>query len=401
MSNKTEAYDIIEKFRGKRILIWGYGKEGKSTEQFFLRNALAAEVDIYQGDLAGIDEEAYDYIFKSPGIPAENLSEKFTSQTELFLQCFKYRVVGITGTKGKSTTSTMLYHVLKECTDKKVFLLGNIGSPCLDVYEEIDDDTIVVFEMSCHQLANIRISPHVAVLLNLFQEHLDYYGTMEKYVAAKNRIMRYQTEADFAYVGPNVPADFAKSEVRRIPEADEMQIGVLGAHNLYNATVAKRIAVERFGCKEEAVEDSLKEFHGLPHRLEYAGEREGIRFYDDSISTIPEATIQAIESIENVKTVLVGGMDRQIDYTVLIDYMKEHEEVQFICMYESGRRIYETCKDCSNTYYEEDLYRAIDRARAITSSGAACVLSPAAASYGYFENFEDRGNKFKDYVLGR
>ncbi len=387
----------IEKFKGKRILIWGYGREGKSTEHFFATHGLAETVEIYEGAREGIDESKYDYIFKSPGISAWDLSDKFTSQTELFLEAFGDRVIGITGTKGKSTTSTMLYTVLNHCMTSDVFLLGNIGEPCLNYFDEIKEDSVVVFEMSCHQLAHNKVSPHVAVFLNLFEEHLDYYGTMDKYFAAKTNVTAYQNSEDYFYVGDNVPDISTMAKVTVVDKPLDIKMKLLGEHNQYNAAFVKEIAVDLYGCEESAVLDVIKDFTGLPHRLELVLEKDGVRYYDDSISTIPEATIKAVESINNVKTVLVGGMDRNIDYSILEEYIAKKQEVIFICMYESGRRIYDKVADCANVIYKEDLEQAVKEAKSITPSGYACVLSPAAASYGYFENFEDRGNKFKAF----
>ena len=143
---------------------------------------------------------------------------------------------------------------------------------------------------------------------------------------------------------------------------------------------------------------TIAKFGGLPHRLEFVDEIDEVRFYDDSISTIPEATIKAVESIDNVRTVLIGGMDRNIDYTVLVDYIRTRADVTFICMYSSGERIYHEVSDLENVIYVPELKEAVELAKKNTPKKSACVLSPAAASYGYFENFEDRGNKFKEYV---
>ena len=142
----------------------------------------------------------------------------------------------------------------------------------------------------------------------------------------------------------------------------------------------------------------MKHFKGLPHRLEHIGDVNGVAFYDDSISTIPEATISAVKSIPNVQTVLVGGMDRGIKYDVLIDFIRKNPQYQFICMYESGKRIYDAVGTCVQCRYVPDLEPAVAEAKKITAQGNACVLSPAAASYGYFKNFEERGEVFKKYV---
>lgn len=392
---------IIDKINGKRILIWGYGREGQSTERFLKRCCKPASVEIYEGKRDGFNEDDYDWIVKSPGIVYHEANLKYLSQTEIFLEEYRDRVIGITGTKGKSTTSSMLFTVLKECSGKKVIILGNIGQPCLDYFEEVDKDTIVVFEMSCHQLAHCEVSPHIAIFLNFYEEHLDYYETVDRYFRAKSNIARYQKEGDYFFKGDNVPEIETKAQVIAMKRQCEQQfdLKVLGEHNIYNAQFVHYIAVKLLGCDENEVLESMKRFKGLPHRLEHIGDVNGVAFYDDSISTIPEATISAIKSVPNVQTVLIGGMDRGINYDVLIRFIKENEQYKFICMYDSGKRIFDAVGECGQCIYVPDLELAVEKAKEITESKRACVLSPAAASYGYFKNFEERGEVFKQYVL--
>lgn len=392
---------IIDKLNGKRILIWGYGREGQSTEQFLKRCCQPASVEIFEGKRDGFNEDDYDWIVKSPGIVYHEANLKYLSQTEIFLEEYRDHVIGITGTKGKSTTSSMLYTVLKECSGKKVIILGNIGQPCLDYFEEVDDNTIVVFEMSCHQLAHTEVSPHIAIFLNFYEEHLDYYETVERYFRAKSNVARYQKAGDYFFKGDNVPEIETKAQVIEMKRRCEQpfDLNVLGEHNIYNAQFVHYIAVKLLGCNEAEVLESMKNFKGLPHRLEHIGDVNGVAFYDDSISTIPEATISAIKSVPDVQTVLIGGMDRGINYDVLIRFIKENKQYKYICMYDSGKRIYDAVGECAQCRYVPDLELAVEEAKQVTESGKACVLSPAAASYGYFKNFEERGEVFKQYVL--
>lgn len=389
------------KFDGKRILIWGYGREGKSTEDFIKRVCKPLSVEIYEGKIDGIVEENFDYIVKSPGIVMEKDDPKYTSQTQIFLEAYRDITIGITGTKGKSTTSSMLFSVLSKCTDRPVLLLGNIGQPCLDYYDSITEDTIAVFEMSCHQLCHNTVSPHIGVFLNLYEEHLDYYHTMDKYFEAKSHVTTYQKKEDYLYEGDNVP--FIETEATRIvisPERiGEYELSIEGIHNQYNAEFVYRIATECYGCNSEKVLKAIQEFKGLSHRLEHIGDIGNIRFFDDSISTIPEAAISALNSITDAKTLLLGGMDRGIDYHKIIDFIKEHSEYNYIFMYASGKRIYDSdvINKMDYVYLVDDLKQAVDKALEITDEGAV-ILSPAAASYGYFKNFEERGDVFKALV---
>ncbi len=391
----------IEYLNGKKILIWGYGREGKATERFIKEFCPDSTYAVYEGDRANLNDEEYDYVFVSPGIAFEEKNPKFTSETQVFLEAFADRTIGITGTKGKSTTSCLLYNAIKN-SGKKTCLVGNISVPCLDYYGEMieNPDEIAVFEMSCHQCQRLTVSPHIAVFLNLFEDHLDRYITEERYFEAKKGITKNQTENDYLYVGSQVP--LFETKAKRVTVCDDRidsyDLFIAGEHNQYNAEFVKQICVNLLGLEEAKVREGMKEFHGLPHRLEYAGTYDGVRYYDDSISTIPEATISAVASIDNVKTVLIGGMDRHIEYDILEDFIKKHSEINFIASYEAGKRIVEEVGLARNLYFRSDLKEAVDFAKEITEEGAACVLSPAAASYGYFKNFEERGDVFKKLV---
>lgn len=393
---------IKERLDGKTILIWGYGREGKSTERFIKTFCDVKSLEIYEGKEDGIDAGKYDYIIKSPGIYVDATKAQYTSQTELFLEEFSSQTVGITGTKGKSTTSSMLYQVLRACLGENVLLVGNIGLPCLDYYSQIDKDTVIVFEMSCHQLNFIKYSPHIAVFLNLYEEHLDYYGTVEKYFAAKKNITTHQAKDDFVYLGDNVPEidTPAHKEIISFDAPEAFKLQLKGIHNQFNARFVYAICTERFGCNSEAVKKGIEAFRGLSHRLEYVANIGGVDYYNDSISTIPEATIAATQSISNVKTVMIGGMDRHIHYNILIDFIKEHPEYNYILSYASGKRIFQEVNGLKNCFYEEALPEAVALAKKITPAGSACLFSPAAASYGYFKNFEERGDAYVRLVKG-
>ena len=393
--------NITDRLNGKRILIWGYGREGKSTERFLQTHCKPQSVEVYEGKVEGIDEEKYDLIVKSPGIHVERYSPKYTSQTEMFLDQFRSQTIGVTGTKGKSTTSSMLYHVLSACLDRKVLLVGNIGIPCFDAYDNIDDDAVVVFEMSCHQLANNPFSPHVAVFLNLYEDHLDYYHTRENYFATKKNITTHQTADDWFFYGNDVPPVETAAQKRLITFDDPrtFQMKLKGAHNQFNARFVYGIATELFGCADAQIRAAIADFNGLPHRMEFVAAVNGVEYYNDSISTIPEATVRAAGSIPNVKTIMIGGMDRGINYDELIDFIMAHPEYTYILSYASGKRIFDAVSHLPYCLYAEELPQAVALAKQITPAGGAVLFSPAAASYGYFKNFEDRGEVFKSLVL--
>ncbi len=393
---------IVDRLKNKNILIWGYGNEGKSTEQFINTFCSVKSLSIFEGKADEINESKYDYIIKSPGIKVDAYSEKYISQTELFLEEFALQTIGVTGTKGKSTTSSMLYHVLRACKGENVCLVGNIGSPCLDYYGEYNKDTIIVYEMSCHQLSHLKYSPHVAVFLNLYEDHLDYYGTYENYFLAKENITLHQGVEDYFFYGNNVPSinTLAKKRIISYNMPLFFNMRLTGEHNQFNARFVYAICTELFGCSDKDCREAIESFEGLSHRMQFVGNVDGVDYYNDSISTIPQATIEAIKSIYNVRTVLIGGMDRHINYDILVEFIKCHSEYIYILSYESGRRIYEKVSNMSCCYYEETLIEAVALAKKVTPKGGACLFSPAAASYGYFKNFEERGNVYMSMVSG-
>lgn len=419
--------------KDKKVCILGFGREGKSTLRLFEEvggfssitvcdlNPVPAidNVNIITGEKYQNNLDQFDIIMKSPGIVLEEnaLSDfsKLYSQTEIFLSVHRERTIGITGTKGKSTTTTLIYHVLHEC-GKSPVLLGNIGIPSFE--GDVRDGDTVVFELSSHQLEYTSVSPKTAVFLNIFPEHLDHYGTFDKYYDAKKNIYRYQKEGDIVIAGENVEVA-SRSTLVRFGEKGDIIIKprsfvidneeitlpdncpLLGSHNVNNIAAAYCV-VKGLGVTRDEFLRALVTFKPLPHRLERAGEKDGIIYYDDSISTIPQTTIQALNSLPNVGTLLVGGMDRGIDYTPLVEFLKDCDIPNVIFMYDTGKRIiaeFGSSPHKAEFYTVFDLKEAVELAKRITPINTICLLSPAAASYGFFKNFEDRGEQFKKMAL--
>ena len=339
---------------------------------------------------------------------------------------------GITGTKGKSTTTTLMHHILRE-SGYPAILAGNIGIPVFDILHEITDESVFVIELSCHQLEYMTVSPKWAVLLNIYEEHLDHYGTMEKYIAAKENVYRNQKPGDVLFVNPEIKpsADACRASVKTVAVAGdgatdvvlslpedkkdtefslsyhdrsctvvENRISLLGEHNYLDIAYVYGMCCE-FGISDEDFLKGLQTYVPLPHRLQYVGCVDGISYYDDSISTIDETTIQALNTIKNADTVLVGGMDRGISYVNLEEYLNQSSVAHIILMEATGKRIYEEImRDYPEFAHKERLYvvehmeDAVSLAKEITKKGGSCILSPAAASYGIYKNFEERGDAF-------
>ena len=437
---------IYEKIKNKKILLLGYGREGKSSYRFirkyfpdmiigiYDKNEIKdnlQKVTLHSGSSYQDIMSDYDMIIKSPGIVfhsknSKNL-KKLTSQTDLFLEFYLAQTIGITGTKGKSTTSSLLYHILHS-TGRDSLLVGNIGVPVFDVIEKIGEETLVVFELSSHQLEYVTHSPHIGLHLNLYQEHLDHYGTLEKYAAAKENIYKYQQKGDLLVYNMEFldPGKHGKADTITISntsqDADvvvkgnhifyrktEVIIGdddilLEGQHNIYNIAAAYAIA-NYLGVKDSDFYEAMRTFRPLPHRLEYVAEIDGVKFYNDSISTICETTIQGVRSIKNIDTVILGGLDRGIEYKPLVDFLLDSEINNLILMPDTGYRIQNliTNSDKSsagkNIFLVANVEEAVKTAKQVTKPGKTCLFSPAAASYGFYKDFEERGEVYKNFVL--
>ncbi|MCF8218854.1 MAG: UDP-N-acetylmuramoyl-L-alanine--D-glutamate ligase [Bacteroidales bacterium] len=453
---------IKDNLKDKHVCVLGYGREGQSTLRWIWKyyfndiksltiadqnptSLYGEELEKCNCDLkygydylSGIDN--YDIIIKSPGI---NLSkteeyipeEKITSQSDIFLQEFGDQCVGVTGTKGKSTTSTLIYSMLL-AAGKKALLLGNIGEPPLDFWEKIEDETTIVFELSSHQLEHIEKGPGIALLLNLFQEHLDHYVDFRHYQLAKFNIALKQN--DFAtlithYDDKRIQRLIDETEIHRellyfslqkhnhdgmylqgdniiysrkekeVIFADYKKLEFLkGKHNLLNV-MAAALAALQLGCETEVLQEAVYEFKGLQHRMEYVGTKQGISYYNDAIATIPEATIAAVEALGNVGTLILGGFDRGIDYSDLAEFLRYAELNNIVFMGPAGERVLELMQNSSNEispklFQADNLNIAVDYARKNTATGKICLLSPAASSYDKFRNFAEKGDAFRRLV---
>lgn len=441
---------IIEKIKDKNICILGFGREGKSTYNFIRRHLSDkfitiidkkdvsdsikdSNVNIIYGDNYLDNLYKYDLIIKTPGISFKdidttNIKDKLTSQLELILEVFKNNTIGITGTKGKSTTSTLLYNIIKD-QGKDAYLLGNIGNPMLDDVEKFNENTYLVIEMSAHQLEFTKVSPHIGIVLNLFEDHLDHAGSVYHYHENKMNMFKYQDASDIGiYSSDNentvrwvkdnnylsklykVTLD-NKNEDNTIYLDGENVIfnnevlynkneesNLLGNHNLSNIMFSLVVS-KLLNFDIDKVRDSIKNFTPLEHRMELVGTYNGVTYYNDSIATIPMATINAIESLKNVDTLIFGGMDRGIDYTPLVEYLRNSNVVNLICMPTTGYKIGECLKDTNKKIYNIELLEdAVKLAKEVTAKGKICLMSPAASSYEYFKNFEEKGRKFKELV---
>ena len=431
------SIDELKKiFDGKRVVILGFGREGKVWLDILRRLGCCAQIavadmnplELEDPELLPISGEHYledcagfDIILQSPGVIIKNrlngdAKQKILTQTEILLRLKPCKIIGITGTKGKSTTSSLIYHLL-QASGVPSMLIGNIGVPPLKKLEEMTPDTVAVCEMSCHQLEFVKHSPDIAVLLNIFPEHLDHYVDFDAYANAKRNIARFQTDRDSAFVNMDLlplecdgqvnscafgkPADVWTDgssiflNGTGIPP-ERIKTKLCGKHNLYNIAIALAAAIKA-GAELDKCLAALPDFNGLEHRLERVAVINGVEYINDSISTAPESAIAAVNAFDGADCLILGGMDRGISYDVLGEFLNTGVVENVILLPDSGRRIGKliTNRDV-NVIHADNMEKAVRLAS--KTAKRRVILSPASASYGFYRNFEERGRHFKELV---
>ena len=444
----------------ENILILWFGREWKTSYNFIRKHFPDKKLTILdENQIWEINDEntdviiekisierlkQFDLIVKTPWISFKWMDTEWlniTSQLELLLEVDRQNVIAITGTKGKSTTTTLLYEVVKN-QKENTFLLWNIWVPIFEQIENFDENSTLVIECSSHQLQYIKTSPHIAILLNLYPEHLDHYNSLREYYDSKLNIFKYQTEWDFAIfdeqvikaslckggaeqgeaVGsynqnPPTPLtegglscaikieiwkdifvqwDFVVLNWKEIYNVNEKR-NLLWEHNLRNI-MNIFVVCDILWLDFEKAKKVISEFKPLEHRMELVWTFDWIIYYNDSIATIPESTINSLKSIPNVNTLILWWMDRWIDYSKLIDFINSSNVENIICLPKTGHDILPSI--AKKTYKVDNLPEAVKIAKQVTKKWTVCLLSPAASSYTFFKNFEERGRMFKELVKG-
>ena len=408
----------VKNLSDKKILILGFGKEGRNTFKFLRKlfpkkilgigdrdknvktqvsNVKRIKWHLGKNYLKALKK--YDVIVKSPGVPPKVIvpfitkGQKITSQTEIFFNNCPGRIVGITGTKGKSTTTSLIYNILKQ-GGLKAHLVGNIGKPVLTLLSLATEKDVYVYELSSHQLFSLKKSPHIAVFLNIFPEHLDYYRSFKEYVKAKANITKYQTEKDFLVYNSNnklVRHIAKKSKAKKIP--------IKGEYYQLNKIAAKEVG-KIFNISEEKITKAIKNFKPLAHRLELVGTFKGITFYNDALSTIPETTIYALNALgNNVQTIMLGGFDRGLDFKQLGKTISKTKIKTVILFPTTGQKIWkQISKKSLKHFFVDNMSEAVKIAYKYTQKGKICLLSTASPSFSIFKDYKEKGNLFKKYV---
>lgn len=451
MKKRVEKFELMEKLANKSILILGMGREGLSTLRFLQKHfpekkiALAdkneVQIENQQNITTHFGEtyldqlENYQIIIKTAGIPLSTpeiqnaiaKGSQILSNTQIFFTLCEGTIIGITGTKGKSTTSKLIYEVLHS-THQNSVLLGNIGEAPLNQLEKINQATLVVDELSCHQLAELKNSPQVAVVLEIKPEHLDYYKDFEEYFAAKTAIVRYQKKADYLILDEdlassqkmatlslaqkltyslkeNLKATVYQQEKTIFYQGEAIikttEIPLLGQHNLYNVMPAI-IVGKLFKVPNDQIRKTIQNFKSLAHRLELVAAIDQVKYFDDSIAVNPHATVMAIKSFPKGSVILLaGGYERNQDFTELSQVIIDYQVKYLVVMPDTGKRLLDFVlqKKPIPHVYAETLEEAVLVARETAHSGDVILLSPASASFNDYANYEERGKAFKEIVL--
>ncbi|MFH1173315.1 MAG: UDP-N-acetylmuramoyl-L-alanine--D-glutamate ligase, partial [bacterium] len=405
----NEAPNLPDQFKLlglKNILLLGYGLEGQTTEKYLKKNYPGLKIGLAdQKD--GLDylakQKHFELAIKTPGINRKEMAIPYTTATNLFFSQANQMIIGITGTKGKSTTASLIYQILKTA-GLKTELVGNIGQPMLKVLlKKTDPKAILVIELSSYQLDDIKYSPHIAVAINLFPDHMNYHQSKEKYYLAKKNITNFQNSGDFFIYNRHFSQlkNWAKKTQARAvafnrEKVKNYQTKILGRHNQENIQAA--IAVTKlFKIPDQTINQALKEFKPLPHRLQFIGEYRKIKFYDDAISTTPESTIMAIKTLKNIGTILLGGQDRGYNFKELEKIVRQYKIKNIVLFPNSGQRMFKNKKGL-NILTTTKMSDAVRFAYQNTPPGKICLLSTASPSYSLWRNFEDKGDQFQAWA---
>ncbi len=441
--------------RGRRVLVVGLARTGVATALFCAaRGAVVTATDTREESEigaeiaklreAGVTVElgghlektflAQDLIIPSPGVPADapllqSARAKgiiIWSEIELAYRFLKGKLIGITGSNGKTTTTSLVEHILKSAGFSTI-LAGNIGTPLISCVEASRDNTVTVVELSSFQLELIEtFRPSIGVFLNLTPDHLDRHGTMKAYGAAKARLFENQTAEDFAVLNADDPATtpyapsrpqlFWFSRKQRVAEGAYVRgeeivfrragveeavmkrgdIPLAGAHNLENVLAA--VAATRItGAGAAAIAKGVRSFAGVEHRLEFVAEIGGVRYYNDSKATNVDATLKALDAFPGRILVILGGKDKGSDYTALQKSLRE-KAILALLIGAAAEKIEKQIAGSVAIEHAGALERAVEIASHAAQPGDVVLLAPACASFDQFQNYEHRGRAFKELV---
>jgi UDP-N-acetylmuramoylalanine--D-glutamate ligase len=399
--------------QGAKVLVTDQEPAEKLADS--LKQLEGLPIDLRLGEHRESDFANADIVVASPAFPLTNhfiqaaraAGKPVTTEIRLFIERCPAKIIGVTGTKGKSTTTAMLGKILAPAA--KTWVGGNIGKSLLADLEKIEPGDLVVLELSSYMLAHLqesRWSPHVALVTMISSDHLPWHGTLEAYIDAKRNIIRFQQADDVAVLNEEDPitAGFATDAVGRIvlyglKNRKKFDLLIPGTHNQLNAQGAFA-AASVFGVDFLTAQRALQDFRGLPHRLQLVHEPNGVAYYNDSIATIPDAAVAALESFPSKKVIqIVGGYGDMPITAMCADLVNRAKAV--LCIGQTGPAIADLLEQSPSqhsaaVYRCGDLATAVAMAKKIAVKGDVVLLSPGFKSYDQFVNFEERGQKFEE-----
>ncbi len=403
-----------------KIALLGYGKEGQAAEKYF-KTHFNAKCDIFENftpeEIKQRDYSFYDIILRSPSVPPLGLPNE-SSLTRYFFDHCPCPIIGVTATKGKGTTCSLIKSILDAlCSD--AYLVGNIGTPAIEVLDNLKPTSVVVYEMSSFQLWDLEKSPHIAVLGHLEPDHLNVHKDYADYLNAKANITRWQTANDYLIYyskNPETTKITNTSKAIKIPYPYEVPDDILkavylpGKHNQENALAAiaavasyRNISPDEFiREKKSEIITGLSSFRGLPHRLEFLRELNNVKYYDDNFSTNPSSTRVAVNSFPGNNLVLIiGGRDKTNykDLPEIYEILQAPQIKKIVLIGESGHELAKQYQDSRFTL-AKSLEQAVNIAKstAETLKNAVVIMSPAAASFDMFENVYNRGEQYQKII---
>jgi UDP-N-acetylmuramoyl-L-alanine---L-glutamate ligase len=419
----------------KKIAIIGFGKEGQALLEYF--GDKVEQIDIYDQKIMELElpqklpsnaktyphldlQEEYDSIFKSPGvsfhkiklfgkkITQDDLDSRLTFNSLinlLFENLNRTKLIAVTGTKGKSTTASLIHYILVK-NGHKAELLGNIGNINLSLLQKPDDHTFYVFEVSSFQAEFVKVSPHIAVFTSFYTDHQDVHADMQEYLNAKLNLIRYQESTDLTLVSEQFAQAVGQNQLtlpkqtQVIKSDSKITTKLLGQHNQINCQLAIEACLN-LGLKEENILSAIQTYQPLEGRLEFIGKFKEISFYADDLATIPEATWSAINSFnpDLLDTLIVGGYDKGLNYENLTNQLTRTRIKNFICFEPTGSLIVAKLDKAKvNLMTAKSMYKAVELAYKVTDINKICLMSCASASFGLFKNAYDRGEQYREEI---
>lgn len=458
-----------------RTAILGFGVEGKAVADYLHKHDVH-DITICDEKLSELPRqyrwctkqfgknafknlEIFERIFRSPGVvymrpELAGVRSKLTSLTQYFFDHCPAPIIGVTGTKGKGTTSSLLYDMIHrwlsdervnhktpplikgKFPSRRVFLGGNIGTPPLEFLDTLTQNDVVVLELSSFQLQAITVSPHIAVVLGISDDHLDHHATLDEYYDAKRTILLHQKNTDYAIIDDDTPVShgfipLSKSRTYRVSlekvqkkgayvkmksllitdGATSTMLGTIddvqvpGRHTIKNILMAAT-AAHVFGVPVEYIAASIKEWKGLPHRLQCICEKEGVAFYNDSASTNPATTIAALRSFTKPLILILGGSDKNLDFMPLANEIMSHPNVKRVILMGETRPRIEAALDTVSAgriepleiIFAESYMEAFMVAKLTAEAGDIVLLSPGCASFDMFTDYQQRGEIFTKFM---